>query len=67
MDEMLAQQREEHKQQMDVITAVITTQVVVQMAAYEARIHVLEGSRQVGIEPEVTTERALHASLSDHL
>jgi hypothetical protein len=51
---------EEHKQQMDAITAVITTQVAVQMAAYEAWIRVLEGSRQVGSEPEVTTERALH-------
>ena len=46
---------------MDEITDAITVRVASQMAAYEARTHLLmEGSRQVGSEPEVTNERILH-------
>ncbi|KAE8055894.1 hypothetical protein FH972_012705 [Carpinus fangiana] len=51
MNEILAQQRE-------AIITVITTQVAMQMAVYEARIHVLEGFRHVNSEPKVTNDRA---------
>ncbi|KAE8055921.1 hypothetical protein FH972_012730 [Carpinus fangiana] len=53
MDEILAQQSEE-------ITVMITTQVAAQMVAYEAQIHVLEGSKHVSSESEVTNVRASH-------
>ena len=58
MDEMLAQQRKEYKQQIDAITIAITAQVAAQMAAYEAQIRVLEGSRHGSFEPKVTNDRA---------
>jgi hypothetical protein len=38
----------------------ITTQVAVQMVAYEAQIPVFEGFRHVSFEPEVTNDRASH-------
>jgi hypothetical protein len=63
---------EQHKQQMDAmlapqrevittaITTTITAKVAAQMEAYVARIRVLEGSRHVSSESEVTNARASH-------
>jgi hypothetical protein len=45
---------------MDAMTAVITTQFTMQMAAtYEDRFCTLEGYKVVTFEPKVTTEKAL--------
>jgi hypothetical protein len=60
MEKRLAQQRVEHRQQMDAMSAAITEQFAAQMAAHEARFHSLEGSTVVISEPEVTTEKAVH-------
>ena len=61
IDELLAKHREEinqeHKQQMDAMTATITAQFTMQMAAqvaaYEDCFRTLEGYRVVTSEPEV--------------
>ena len=55
MEERLAQQRVEHKQKMNLMSALITERFAAQMAAYKAHFCLLEGSTIVSSEPEVTT------------
>ena len=56
MEERLAQQREDHRLDMDAITRRFTAQ----MAAYDARFQSLKGGTVVSSEPEVTMERNVH-------
>jgi hypothetical protein len=56
MEERLAQQREEHRLDIDAITR----RLAAQMAAYNANFRSLEGGTIVNSEPEVTTERTTH-------
>ena len=56
MEERLAQQREDHKLDMDAITRWFA----VQMVAYDACFRSLEGGTIVSSESEVTMERTVH-------
>ena len=73
MEERLVQQREEmreeHKQQMEVMSATITDWFTAQMAAYEVHFRSLEGFAVVNSKPEVTIERAVYdsGSLARHI
>jgi hypothetical protein len=56
MEERFAQQREEHRLDMDAISR----RFVAQMAAYDVRFRLLEGGIVVSSELEVTTKRTVY-------